>query len=249
MHLLYLDESGGAKEKDQNFYVLGGVSAFERRPYFITEEMNDLQKRIFPNATDPIEFHSSAIRNGNGPPWDSMPRKDRLAVLNSVYELLAQMTEKVELFAVAFDKRCFPSDDPVQRTCEEISGHFDALLARLETDDPKHGKQMGLMIFDECNHRATLHALMAQYRSTGASWGKVRHLAEIPMFTDSRLTRMLQIADFVAYAVFRRYEHGDSQFLDKIIHRFDQSGGILHGLAHLCTNRQTCFCPACASRR
>lgn len=105
------------------------------------------------------------------------------------------------------------------------------------------------MIFDQTGHAKTLHSLMAKYRSSGAAWGKVKHLAEIPMFTDSKLTRMLQWADFVAYAVFRRYQHADSSFLDRIVGKFSQSGGVLHGLVHLTANYQECYCPACASRR
>lgn len=250
MHLLYLDESGGAKETDQDYYVLGGIAAYERKPYFISKAVDDLQKRLLPEIATSVEFHSSAIRNKNGAPWDGMTRSERMAVLNKVYEFISQMEEKVSLFAVAFHKPSFQSEDPIERTCEEMAGHFDAFLARLETEQQKLGsKQTGLMIFDKCNHEAALHALLAQYRSTGASWGKVKHLAEIPMFTDSHLTRMLQIADFVAYAVFRRYQHGDSQFLDKIIARFDQSEGILHGLVHLVAKHQECFCPACVTRR
>jgi hypothetical protein len=245
MYLLYLDESGGASEADQSYYVLGGISVFERKPYFIGKSLDDLQSDLFPGSPDSIEFHSSAIRNKKGAPWESMSRKERMKVLESVYGLLA--SENVSLFAVAIHKPSFPSDNPVQRTCEEMAGHFDAYLARLEVEGEE--KPRGLMIFDQCNHQPTLHALLAKYRTTGASWGRVKHLAEIPMFTDSKLTRMLQLADFVAYAVFRRYEHGDTQFLDRIISKFDQSGGRLHGLVHLIARHEECFCPACVTRR
>lgn len=249
MYLLYVDESGGVTENDQKYYVLGGVSAFERKPYFISNDLDELQAKLFPAVTEPIEFHSSAIRNGNGEPWESMKRQDRTLVLDAVYDLLAHTENNVSLFAVAMHKDSFPGADPIQKTCEEMAGHFDAYLARQETRQPGAEKERGLMIFDQTNHESTLHALLTEYRTTGASWGKIKHLAEIPMFTDSKLTRMLQLADFVAYAVFRRYEHGDSSFLDRIINKFDQSGGRLHGLVHLVSNYHECFCPACSTRR
>ena len=47
-------------------------------------------------------------------------------------------------------------------------------------------------------HENTVQALLAQYRTTGASFGKIKRLAEVPLFTDSKITRMLQLADFVA---------------------------------------------------
>ncbi len=213
MYLLYLDESGGATEVDQDIYVLGGVSVHERKPYFMCKDLDDLQEKWFPKATEPIEFHASHIRNGKGEPWESMGKPDRLKLMNEMCQLLVNTSDAVSLFAVAMHKPSFPKQDPITRTCEEVAGHFDALLTSLETR-PNADKERGLMIFDQSAHQKTLHSLVAEFRSSGASWGgRVKHLAEIPMFTDSKLTRMLQWADFVAYAVFRRYQHADSSFL------------------------------------
>ncbi|MBV8088770.1 MAG: DUF3800 domain-containing protein, partial [Alphaproteobacteria bacterium] len=58
----------------------------------------------------------------------------------------------------------------------------------------------------------------------------VRNLAEVPLFTDSRSSRLVQLADHVAFAMFRSYEHSDHQYFDIIRHRFDQEGSIVHGL-------------------
>jgi hypothetical protein len=249
MFLLYLDESGGTTTEDQDYYVLGGISAFETRPYFLCKELDDLQKSAFPDIATPIEFHASQMVNGNGEPWSSIAREDRNRLVSKVYEIIASFGGNVTLFAVAMHKRSFPRAEPVQRTCEEIAGHFDAYLARQEMEHPRGEKQRGLLVFDQSRHEKTLHALLAEFRTTGASFGRVKHLVDVPMFTDSKLTRMLQLADFVAYAVFRRYQRHDSRFLDQIIHRFDQAGGKLHGLIHLMSNYQDCFCPACLTRR
>jgi len=248
MYLLYVDESGGVTEVDQDYYVLGGISVHEKKPYFLSKELDELQQAWFPSTTDPIEFHTSHIRNGKGEPWESMTKQNRLKLLNEMGEKLASSSDTVSLFAVAMHKVSFPHRDPIQWTCEELAGHFDAFLTRLETRE-NASKERGLMIFDQTAHQKTLHSLVAEYRKTGASWGRVKHLAEVPMFTDSKLTRMLQWADFVAYSVFRRYQHSDSALLDKIIGKFSHSGGVLHGLVHLIANYQECYCPACVTRR
>lgn len=246
MHLLYIDESGGAyHDDDQQYYVLGAVSVYEKRPYFLNNELDTLCRELFPQSPI-IELHASAIFNGNGEPWASLPRNRRIEILKRVYAYIAG--QNICLFGVAMHKSSFKTVNPIQRTCEELSGHFDASLTRLEVDKGRD-KQLGLMIFDESNHARTLHVLLSQYRSTGTRFGRVKHIAEVPMFADSKLTRVLQIADFVAYAIFRRYERGDSSFLDLIIQKFDESQGCLHGLVHLIADYKNCYCPACISRR
>ena len=77
---------------------------------------------------------------------------------------------------MVMNKRDYPSVSPVQKTCEEMAGHFDGYLTGLELADKNREKQRGLMIFDQSRHEKTLQALLAQYRTTGASFGKVRHL-------------------------------------------------------------------------
>lgn len=59
----------------------------------------------------------------------------------------------------------------------------------------------------------------------------------------------MQLADHVAYAVFRRYEHGDSQYFDVVASRFDSAGGVVHGLVHRQNIDPLCICLACVTRR
>jgi len=249
MHLLYLDESGGDELNTQDrFFVLGGASVFERTPYHLGVEMDNIQKNFFPAIADPIEFRASAIWNGNGEPWESMNRVERIKVMTAVYRSIAG-DNRLTLFAIAMQKHDYVSSSPIQKTCEEMAGRFDAFLVGLEMADSKGEKQRGLMIFDQSRHEKTVQALLTHYRTTGASFGRITHLAEVPLFTDSKITRMLQIADFVAYAVYRRYEASDIRFLDIIMPRFSQSGGKLHGLLHLNAAYRECCCEACFSHR
>ena len=125
--------------------------------------------------------------------------------MSRIYQFIAAH-EQLTLFGIPMHKASFASDHPMQKSCEEMAGHFDRYLENLEIEKPQYGKQRGLMIFDQSKHEKTVQALMAQYRTTGASFGRIKRLAEVPLFTDSKITRMLQLADFVAYAIFRYYE-------------------------------------------
>ena len=77
----------------------------------------------------------------------------------------------------------------------------------------------------------------------------VKYLADTPLFIDSRASRVIQLADHVAYATFRRYQAHDTQYFDIMAHKFDQEDGVVHGLAHKEPGNSTCMCPSCLSRR
>jgi len=90
--------------------------------------------------------------------------------------------------------------------------------------------QRGLMILDESTKETTLQRLAIDFRTTGHSYGILRNLVEVPLFVDSRATRLVQLADLVAYATFRFVERNDCRFFDVFKHRFHTVSGIVHGL-------------------
>ena len=51
MYLLYVDESGNPDGKEDKYFVLGGISMYERRPYFLNDEVNKIEREFFPTAT------------------------------------------------------------------------------------------------------------------------------------------------------------------------------------------------------
>jgi hypothetical protein len=88
-----------------------------------------------------------------------------------------------------------------------------------------------------------------QFRVNGARWGHFRTLAEVPLFVDSRASRLVQLADLVAWSTFRKYEFSDGRFFDPLTPLFDSDGGVVHGLVHLRGHAtDACYCPACYSR-
>jgi len=106
-----------------------------------------------------------------------------------------------------------------------------------------------LLILDKSSYETTLQRMARGFRTLGTKWGVVKNLADIPLFVDSKASRLTQMADNVAYAVFRRYNTGDTQYFDIIAVKFDQADGVLHGLAHKQSINPSCMCPACMSRR
>jgi hypothetical protein len=97
---------------------------------------------------------------------------------------------------------------------------------------------------DESAHEGRLQSLARHFRVNGARWGHFRNLAEVPLFVDSRASRCVQIADLIAWATWRRYEHQDGRFFDQLIPKFDADGGIIHGLVHHGPRNEPCYCLA-----
>ena len=129
---------------------------------------------------------------------------------------------------------------------EDLCSRFDRYLQRLRANGDR---QWGLVILDKSAHETPLQHMSVAFRTLDTRWGVIRNLADTPLFVDSRASRVIQLADHVAYAVFRRYQSGDTQYLDRIAAKFDAEDGIVHGLAHKEPGNTQCMCIACLSRR
>ncbi|MFZ1888798.1 MAG: DUF3800 domain-containing protein [Candidatus Binataceae bacterium] len=72
MHLLYLDDSGSANNKNEEYLVLGGVSLFEPQVNWLTQQLDVLAESIDPKNPQDVEFHASEIFSGRVAPWNKM---------------------------------------------------------------------------------------------------------------------------------------------------------------------------------
>jgi hypothetical protein len=72
---------------------------------------------------------------------------------------------------------------------------------------------------------------------------RLHALAETPFFVDSKSTRLVQLADLLAYAFYRGYTAGDWEWADRVTPTL--VGANPCRLVHL-TNDDACACPVCA---
>lgn len=153
------------------------------------------------------------------------------------------------LFACAVHKASYPTQDPVVIAYEQLSGRFDYYIQShdIEGTGPR---ERGIIILDNSSHESGLQTLTLNIHKTGNRWGnQLRRIVEVPLFVDSRPSRIIQLADHIAYATFRRYNANDLTYFNAIENRFDQRDGVIHGLVHQQTTNKNCTCPACFSRR
>jgi hypothetical protein len=248
LYLLYLDESGDENNPSDRFLVLGGIALFERQIFFLSQAIDAIQAKHFPGV-QPIEFHASEIRSGRGF-WRTVPDGRRRAVLaDLVSTVLASPDRGRVLYAAAIEKSVeLWGDDAVERATEEICKRFDIRLVRSHVEEKN--PQRGLIVFSEGRFDRRARLWVRGFRGRGTKWGAINNLADIPYFASTKESRLLQVADLIAHAVWLLYERRDATVVGPMIRCFDERDGVLHALVHVRPRGGgTCECPACSSRR
>jgi hypothetical protein len=226
MYLLYVDESGTTHDPNQQYFVLAGFCVFERQGYWIANELDKIAARFDPADPANVELHGSPMFGGRGK-WRSYPKEERHQAIEDALKVLLQSHPSNRLFASVIKKSLLSPKYPVEFAFEQLSSRFDKYLMRLHRNGDT---QRGIIIFDKSTYETTIQSLAIDFSTIGYTWGVIRNFSEVPLFLDSKASRLIQLADLVAYVVFRYFEKGDQRFFPIIEPRFDSEGGIVHGL-------------------
>lgn len=245
MHILYIDDSGSVESPSDRHFVLGGVAVFERGLYHQIQAVDACVEAYGLGDPHDIELHASPMYAGRGFWHQVRDRKAREGMITSALATLHNRPS-IRLFAIAVDKEVVSPRDAVEIAFEELCSRFDLFLTRIY--NRRGDQQRGLIVMDKSIYERPLQMLARTFRIDGARWGHFRNLAEVPLFVDSAASRMVQLADLVAWSTFRKYELSDGRFFDPLIPLFDADGGVLHGLVHRRRMSDHCYCPACQSR-
>lgn len=197
--------------------------------HWIEQKLNAIAERFEPMNTHLLELHGSPMRSGRDG-WKRFPLRDRVQAMKDALNdgIEAQSPANVRLFGAIISKASLQKQDAVELAFEQLANRFDLFLLRRYR---KHGDaQRGLILFDKSSTERRVQTLARDFKYIGHTYGKTRNYAEVPVFLDSRSSRLIQLADLVAFALFRSHEYDDHQFYDIIKHRFDSDGGVAHGL-------------------
>jgi hypothetical protein len=141
LYLLYLDESGNPDDAQDKHFVLAGAAVFERVAFFLSRSIDAVQTTHFPGV-QPIAFHATDIRSGNGF-WRNIPKDKRAAVLADLAKALAETNHPgMFLFAAVVEKTAaLYGENAVKAATEEICRRFDIFLMRQfhQFNDPQRG--------------------------------------------------------------------------------------------------------------
>ena len=88
---------------------------------------------------------------------------------------------------------------------------------------------------------------MKKYHRAGTLWTQIDNIIETPLFVDSELTSMVQIADLCAYALRRYLEKSEDGLFNSVFRLADRKDGIAVGVRHF--TKQPCSCRICAAHK
>ena len=168
---------------------------------------------------------------------------ERMSILHELAALIGSWTD-IRLFAEAVDKNfCSPLHSVFKESFIQVVTRFEAFLVN-------YGKhvgeaQEGLIVQDDNPTEAIrLTNLMKGIYKQGTFWRDITHIVETPLFVDSSLTEMIQLADLCGYATRRFFEKQEEDIFNQIFPRFDRVHDVAVGIRHF-TGYNQCSCKVC----
>jgi Protein of unknown function (DUF3800) len=149
------------------------------------------------------------------------------------------------LFAECIDKIHF---DPgrTNRTVDEQA--FEQVVSRFEQYLANTSQHYGLLVHDNNATIARKHTqLMRRFHQQGTLWTQIERIIETPLFVDSSLTSMVQVADLSSYALRRYLENGERELFDRVFGRADRIVNTVVGVRHF--TDAGCACMICQAHR
>ena len=270
MYLLFADESG--THAGSHAFVVGGIAVHEHDAQNLQRSLSSVVDPYAATARlspEDLELHAAEMRNATPPshrnkakhvsPWALLPRQDRLKCLDAAYRTIADFKPTdpelpLVLFGVVLDFHFHSAWSSVERerfAYEVILNKFDVMLKRLRQSGSNSNR--GLVIHDRrVVAERDIQEWTREWQKAAGTIGQLRNMADVPLFADSRASRLIQAADLVSYALYRHYDPGrkNRDYVDGLWQSFDEANGAMHGCVHYTPSfgAGSCPCKPCQSR-
>lgn len=176
---------------------------------------------------------------------------ERLQFITEIARTVGNWNE-ARLFAECIDKTFFDygvaKQSVDEQAFEQVVSRFQQCLNLFSKQNASSHKYYGITIHDNNQTVAKKHTeLMRTFHNKGTLWTKIDNIIETPLFVDSNLTSMIQIADLCAYSLRRYLENNESELFSYIFRRADRKDGRVVGVRHF--SKRSCKCNICLSHR
>jgi len=213
------------------------------------DEVNKLRRahliQLSQNPRKSKQYHNYKKIYKQTEAYIHLTQSEREQFISEIAQLIGSF-KKFRLFAECIDKIHYkPSIAPNtidEQAFEQVVSRFESYL-QIYTKTSKI-KQYGLLVHDNnLTVSKKLTELMKVFHDAGTFWTKIKNIIETPLFVDSQLTSMIQIADLCAYALRRYIENSEDELFNEIIKIADEKNGKIVGVRHF-TN-SSCKCLIC----
>jgi len=252
IHTGYIARRFPEQEHIANFEQMDEI---QRRAEMVNERKNSLIKAAALKTGERLKalkkLHAKSVD------YIHLTHAQRTTLLQELADLIGSWND-TRLFAEAVDKANMPPGvDIFEKAFEQVVTRFHTFLTKRQEERVKRGEAFALQTVDnhglliEDNNQTVaknITTLMRKFHRQGTLWAKVERIIETPLFVDSSLTSMVQMADLCAYATRRFFENGEEDLFNRIFGRFDYEGGRIVGIRHY-TGGKNCTCKVCTAHR
>jgi hypothetical protein len=156
------------------------------------------------------------------------------------------------IFAECIDKIFFDPSKSKQniseQAFEQVISRFEQFLVSINKDRKTTPQNLGLLIHDNNETIAKKHTeLMKGFHQKGTLWTNIKNIIETPLFVNSELTGLVQIADLIAYSFRRFLENNEVTLFNNIYKRADRKYKVVVGVRHF--SNPKCNCMICQSHK
>lgn len=237
----YLEQS-----KVANFEKLD----YAQRRYEVEKYRNGELLRL-QKASNPKLYRQTKKNYAKTKDYIHLSYDQRIAFIEEIVKAVGNWTF-ARLFAECIDKIHYNPSRTVRSVDEQA---FEQVVSRFEqylrnTNASSTEKNYALLIHDNNETVAKKHTeLMKSFHDSGTFWTQIDNIIETPLFVNSQLTSMVQIADVCAFSLRRYLENNDEHLFKHVFKRADRvaRGGIVVGIRHF-TN-SACSCKICTAHR
>lgn len=207
MYLVFFDES--KNDKDYPSYHIGALAVEDARLLEVEMQINSIAQKVFGNSrlSQETEFHAAEIfhRSKNFKSWNDF--EARIDVMRQLIDVLS--LDYVERIDIKINCDLLHTN----QVAEDIAFMF---LCERANDLMRSQNALGMLIGDRENDRSSAkHAgSLSKYKARGTEFAygrEITHLVDSVHFTQSHLSRFLQLADVYVWLLQFRARNADSK--------------------------------------
>lgn len=227
-----------------NFNSLSRIQRESEVRRYRTRELLRLQ-----NSNNSRTYHQTRKNYAKTEAYIHMTLQERQNFLAEIADCVSRWGF-ARLFAECIDKVHFDpqrAQSPVdEQAFEQVISRFEQYLQN--TDDTNGQRNYGLIVHDNNETVEKKHTqLMREFQRKGTLWTRIERIIETPLFVDSQLTSMVQIADLCSYSLRRFLENGETTLFNRIYTRADRNRRRVVGVRHF--TDAGCQCAICKGHR